>query len=196
MDEALELIEAMKLLVHLGLCNPRGGNASFRLDEDRIVITPSGLAKHRLSVDDLVVYSISKNRSYGKYKPSIELQAHVRSYLMNNNIKAIIHAHPPLSLALTDQGVKEWWNTGLVEVEYSVGKVVVVEPAPPGSIELADNIAKAFAENAKIVVIPKHGVFSQGINVHDALDSIIALEETAKYVLAAYIIRGLGKQLY
>ncbi len=188
MDERIELIEAMKLLVYLGITNPRGGNGSIRINEKQIIITPSGLAKHRLSIEDLVLYDLEEDKAYGKHKPSMELPLHVATYTRNPHIKTILHAHPPYTLALTDKGLKEWWMTGLVEAEYSIGKVEIVESAPPGSKELAENVANGFSKGARIVIVPRHGVFACGGNVHEALDAIIALEEVAKYVISSMII--------
>lgn len=183
MGEKEVLVEAMRLLVYLGLTNPKGGNGSIRVDEYRFFITPSGKAKHRLSVEDLVLYDFSNNTYHGNYKPSIEVYAHAKIYEANPEAKAILHAHTPLSLALIDAGLKDWWVDTTIEIEYSVGKVYIAEPAPPGSTELAVNIAKGVKEGAKVIVVPRHGVFAWGKNVDDALDAIIAFESTAKYVV-------------
>ncbi|ADI32395.1 class II aldolase/adducin family protein [Staphylothermus hellenicus DSM 12710] len=185
------LIHSMKLLVSLGYTNPKGGNGSIRVDDRRILITPSGIPKHLLKTDDLVLYDIINNSYIGKYKPSIEVNAHAKTYRVRNDIHAILHAHLPLATSLTDIGLENWWLAGTVEAEYSLGKVYVSEYAPPGSLELAEKIAEGFRAGAKIVIVPRHGVFAGGKDVADALDSIIALESTAKYVYVKVVVEEL-----
>lgn len=191
MDEAEMLVHSMKLLVSLGYTNPKGGNGSIRVDDHHILITPSSIPKHLLRTDDLVLYDIVNNSYTGKYKPSIEVNAHVKTYRVRNDIHAILHAHLPLATSLTDIGLENWWLAGTVEAEYSLEKVYVSEYAPPGSIELAEKIAEGFRSGAKIVIIPKHGVFAGGKDVADALDAIIALESTAKYVYVKLVVEEL-----
>lgn len=191
MNEAEMLIHSMKLLVQLGYTNPKGGNGSIRVDNDHILITPSGIPKHLLKTEDLVLYDIVNNTYTGKYKPSIEVYAHAQIYKTMKDVNAVLHAHLPLATALTDLGQSEWWLAGTVEAEYSLGKVYVAEQAPPGSLELAKKVSEGFVKGSKIVIVPKHGVFAVGKNVADALDAIIALESTAKYVFVKMIVETL-----
>ncbi|MCD6301296.1 MAG: class II aldolase/adducin family protein [Staphylothermus sp.] len=187
MDKAELLIEAMKLLVQMGLTNPKGGNASIRISENEILITPSGYPKHLLRPEVLVVYNIDTGEYLGTYKPSIEVNAHRLIYLNRRDVKVVIHAHAPLSTALVDAGLDKWWETGTVESNYSLGKVSIASEAPPGSLELAKNVADK-ARYSKIVIVPRHGVFALGKDVEDALDAIISLEMTAKYFLVKTLI--------
>ena len=177
------LVEAMKILFQQGLINPRGGNGSVRISEYEILITPSGLPKYMLTPSDLVRYNIIENKYSGPYRPSIEVMTHAKIYLEREDAKAVLHAHPPLTIALVDHGFKDWWKTELVEAEFSVEEVHIAKPAPPGTPQLAENVGKCVAEGAKIVIVPKHGVFAWGSTVWAALDAIMALEYTAKYFL-------------
>ena len=190
MDKAELLVEAMKLLVQMGLTNPKGGNASVKISGNEILITPSGYPKHLLRPKDLVVYNIDTGEYLGIHKPSIEVNAHRLIYLNRKDVNAVIHAHTPLTIALVDAGIDKWWETGTVESSYSLGKVSIASEAPPGSLELAKNIADK-ARYSKIVIVPRHGVFALGKDVEDALDAIIALEATAKYFLVKAIINKL-----
>ncbi len=191
MDEADILIDSMKLLVLMGLTNPRGGNGSIRVSDENILITPSGIPKHLLRKEDLVLYNIMKNTYTGKYRPSIEVHAHSMTYKVRKDVNAVLHAHLPLATALTDSGLNNWWLAGTVEAKYSVGEVYIATQAEPGSLELAMNIAEGFSKGARIVIIPQHGVFAAGRNVAEALDALIALESTAKYVLTVTLIESI-----
>jgi len=194
-SELEKLVWAMRELFLLGLINTRGGNGSVLLDDKHIAITPSGLAKQWLRVEDLVIYNIETGEVKGSFKPSIEMNAHVRTYLKIREARAVLHAHPPLTLALTDRfkhakkwGRDAWWETGLIEVEYNVGKVDIAEPHEPGSIELAEEVSNKLASGARIVIVPKHGVFSWGRSVEEAMDAIVALELVARYVFVSTLL--------
>jgi len=193
-DPGFALVEAMKIMFDRGLINLRGGNGSVRLDERRILITPSALPKNKLKPGDLVLYDIVSGTYTGVHRPSIEAVVHAKTYIKNSGIGAILHAHPPLTLALTTVGVGEWWNVDLVEVQYSVGGVEVVEPAPPGSQELADRVAEAVSRGARVVIVPKHGVFACAATVWEALDAITALEDVAKYTVAVLTLKECGEK--
>jgi len=183
-----ELVEAMKILFEQGLINLRGGNGSIKVDEKRFLITPSGLPKNMLKPSDLILYDMVENTYTGVHKPSIEVPVHIKIYSVRKEAKAILHAHPPLTLALVDRGFSEWWNIDLVEVRYSIGKASVIEPLPPGSQELAEKVAEAVAQGARIVIVLKHGVFAWGETIWEALDAVVALEHTAKYVIASIML--------
>ncbi len=175
------LVEAMKIMFQQGLINPRGGNGSVRISDYEILITPSGLPKYMLTPNDLVRYNIVDKTYTGTYKPSIEVHAHAKIYSIREEARAVLHAHPPLTIALIDHGIRGWWETELVEAEFSVEQVYVAKPAPPGTPELATSIGKCVEKGAKIVIIPRHGVFAWGSTVWEALDAIVALEYIAKY---------------
>ncbi len=185
--EAGMLIDAMRTLVERGASNPRGGNGSIRVG-DYVWITPSGLAKHRLRLDDLVVYDMKRDVYMGLYKPSIEINAHLAIYRAREDARAVLHAHAPFSTALCDLGIEWWWKGGLTEIEYSVGSVYIADPAPPGSLELAENVRKGAEAGARVIVVPRHGVFAWGASIYEALDAILAFEDSAKYVVVKNII--------
>jgi len=181
----------MKILFQHGLINPRGGNGSIRISEHEILTTPSGLPKYMLTPSDLVRYNIIDNTYTGPHKPSIEVQTHAKIYKVKPNARAVLHAHPPLTIALVDQGFIDWWKTDLVETEFSVGDVYLAKPAPPGTPELANNVGSCVEKGAKIVIVPRHGVFAWDNTVWGALDAIMALEYTARYFIITRMLRKL-----
>ncbi len=184
-----KLVDTMNLLVYRGLTNPKGGNGSFRYN-GVIWITPSGLAKHMLAPTDLVAYDPVSNKVLEGGKPSIELRAHLAIYEKIDSANSVLHAHLPLSTALTDiLGSKHWWEETMIEVEYSIGEVAIAKPAFPGSIELARNIGEVVDEDTRVVVVPRHGVFAWGYTIEDALDALIAFEDIAKYYIVKELFR-------
>jgi len=177
-----ELVEAMKLLVYRGLTNPLGGNASFRIG-GYMWITPSGLPKHSLSTNDLVLYDLSRDTYMGLHKPSIEYRVHKTIYERVCKAKAVIHAHPPLSTALFNRLGLEWVRETLVEIQYSVYGIAIIDYYHPGSIELAKAISENVSDKVNVVVSRRHGLFVWSKSIASALDTIVSLEDAARYYI-------------
>ncbi len=183
----VKLIGAMKFLVETLLTNPRGGNGSIRINE-YVWITPSGIPKNKLKPHDLVLYDMKTKKFKGFYKPSIEYRIHVMTYENIGEAKAVLHAHLPLATGIASVNGVDWVYETFSEIEYSTGKVELVDPAPPGSLELARNVVNAFINGARTVIVPRHGVFAWGRNVEEALDAIVGLENAAKYYIARVLL--------
>jgi len=188
LTEPYVLIDAMKFLVEKRLTNPRGGNGSIRKGS-LVWLTPSGIPKHMLKVNDLIIYDLDRDLYMGLRKPSIEINAHIMIYKKIDHAKAVLHAHPPISTALVDVVGIDWLNEVFAEIKYSVGKVSVCEPAPPGTIDLANNILEEVLKGSRLIVIPRHGVISWGEDMGIALDAIVAFEDAAKYYLVKRIMK-------
>ncbi|RLG84731.1 MAG: class II aldolase/adducin family protein [Thermoprotei archaeon] len=188
LTEPYTLIYAMKFLVEKRLTNPRGGNGSIRKGS-LVWLTPSGIPKHMLKVNDLIIYDLDRNLYMGLRKPSIEINAHIMIYKKIDHAKAVLHAHPPISTALVDAAGIDWLNEVFAEIKYSVGKVSICKPASPGTIDLANNILEEVLRGSRLVVIPRHGVISWGEDIGIALDAIVAFEDAAKYYLVKRIMK-------
>jgi len=188
LTEPYVLIDAMKFLVEKRLTNPRGGNGSIRKGS-LVWLTPSGIPKHMLKVNDLIIYDLDRDLYMGLRKPSREINAHIMIYKKIDHAKAVLHAHPPISTALVDVVGIDWLNEVFAEIKYSVGKVSVCEPAPPGTIDLANNILEEVLKGSRLIVIPRHGVISWGEDMGIALDAIVAFEDAAKYYLVKRIMK-------
>ncbi|RLG83142.1 MAG: class II aldolase/adducin family protein [Thermoprotei archaeon] len=188
LTEPYILIDAMKFLVVKRLTNPRGGNGSIRKGS-LVWLTPSGIPKHMLRVNDLVIYDLDRNLYMGLRKPSIEINAHIMIYKKIDHAKVVLHAHPPISTALVDVAGIDWLDEVFAEIKYSVGRVSICKPAPPGTIDLANNILEEVLKGSRLVVIPRHGVISWGEDIGIALDAIVAFEDAAKYYLVKRIMK-------
>lgn len=183
-DILKELIDAMNFLVNNMLTNPRGGNGSVRVG-DYVWITPSGKPKNMLKLEDLVVYDLSANVFRTSLKPSIEYRIHIMTYKKLPEARSVIHAHIPMATSLTTTKGISWVYKTFSEIEYSTGKINVVEPAPPGSRELAERVVNAFSKTVRTVIVPRHGVFTWGKSVWEAVDSVYSLEMAARYYMVA-----------
>lgn len=98
-----KIVWASRILFERGLIEVYDGNVSYRFAENYFIITPSHVSKSSLKPDDLVVVYFNDRWSSVKgFKPSVEYKMHKLIYLKLGDIKAVVHAHNPLTIALTD----------------------------------------------------------------------------------------------
>ena len=85
--------EAGKRLLRENLVSGTWGNLSLRIDEEYMVITPSGKPYELLSPEDMVQVNYRTLSWEGEIKPSSELKLHAAIYLDRKDINAVIHTH-------------------------------------------------------------------------------------------------------
>ena len=64
-------------LYEQGMIAGTDGNLSVRLDDDRIMVTPSGLSKGRLAAEGMVIVDINGKHLQGNLSASAELAMHL-----------------------------------------------------------------------------------------------------------------------
>ena len=161
------------MLYEKGFIFATDGNVSVKYGEN-IVITPKGMRKEMLFVDDLVIIDKNGNIVEGKHEPSSEIFMHLWVYEKRDDVGAIIHAHPPYSTAFSFVMPREY-TPQLAETRDLVGKIAFVPYREPGSKELALEV-KEKVENSIALVLHKHGVLVGGKDLWDAFSRLERLE--------------------
>ncbi len=156
------------------------GNISARIDETQIVITPSGFAKGRLEIDDLVVVDMSGRVIKGKYQPSSEMAMHLFAYQKRPDIGACIHAHPPYATAFAVAGVKLESDI-LPEVVVFVGDIPLTAYAPPGT-EAVPKALAPFIEKNNAFLLSNHGLLTIGRSLTEAYNRHETVEQYARII--------------
>lgn len=93
----LELAEASVRLADLGYVASHGGNLSYRVDDNVILITPTKVAKRKIQFEDICIIDYAGNVLHcadGR-KPTGETPMHTHVFKMRPDINAMVHAHPP-----------------------------------------------------------------------------------------------------
>jgi L-fuculose-phosphate aldolase len=182
-SERKEVAYFMRRLYRHGLTTTSGGNISFRLSEDLILITPSATDKGRMKWKEVGIINIFGENLTPHLKPSIETAMHLAIYKKKKEVLAIVHAHPVFASLFT--AIKAKINTNLTaEAKAILGDPLFVQYAVMGSIALAD----AAAENimiSDILLLENHGILTTGSNLLQAFDKIEVLENAAKMTLMA-----------
>lgn len=173
-DIIKDLLDIGKLLYEKGYIVATDGNISVKIDDDRFIITPSGLRKERLKESDLVIVSREGTVIKGEHRPSSEVYMHLWIYEERDDIKAIIHAHPPHATAYSFS-MPRTYTPQLAETEDLVGKINFVPFREPGSKELAKEVREKIKDSSALV-LHKHGVVVGGTSLWDAFSRLERLE--------------------
>lgn len=164
------------------------GNISCRLPDGKVLITPSGKAKGRLSPDDLVIIDLDGQVVAGSRNPSSEYRMHSAFYAARDDIGAVVHAHPVYCTAYAVAGV-DLAQPILPEVLLSIGNIPLAEYGAPSTPELASSIEK-LAPNHDAILLRNHGLVAAGSDLEDAYNKIELVEHFAKILHAAEAIGG------
>jgi L-fuculose-phosphate aldolase len=164
------------------------GNLSARLNEDRLLITPSGASKGELSPDELLVIDQEGNclEGDGTCRPSSELPMHLEIYRQRPDVGAVVHAHPVYCVALSLVGVS-LQTPYIPEALVLLGPVATTRYATPSSTENRDAIRGLIGEHDAIV-LAQHGSLTVGVDPEEAFMRLEVLEHTAHTVATAYML--------
>lgn len=174
----VELCEVMRYLYVKGMISALSGNASIRLGEDRVAITPSGKIKFLLRPEDISIVTLAGEHVAGP-RPSIELMAHLSIYRSCSECGAVVHVHAtlaPLLAGLIDPVID-------AEMKAFGVKLCYVEELPPGSSELAEAVGRSISWGCKVVVLKNHGIIGTGKNLGEAIEVVEAVENSFKKAL-------------
>lgn len=154
------------------------GNVSVRVEPDRVLITPSGVGKGRITPDMLVLCDLLGNILEGDRHPSSESKMHLMIYRERADVTAVVHAHPPLSTAFAVCR-RPLAKRYLAETVIGLGEVPVTEFAMLSTDEVPNSV-KPFVHTHNAVLLANHGSLAWGPSLLSAFDRLEVVEQTAK----------------
>jgi L-fuculose-phosphate aldolase len=183
-----EMVRIGHLMWERGYVAATDGNLSVRLSSDRLLVTASGQSKGFLSADDLVIISLDgepvpSHRGRG-LRPSSEILMHLEVYRQRPDVKAVVHAHPPVSTAFSIADVS-LARCVIPEVIVSLGTIPTAEYATPGTGEVATSIREAISDYDALI-LAHHGSLTVGRTLWEAYLRLEKVEHTAQITLAAH----------
>lgn len=164
------------------------GNVSVKVDSNRLLITPSGISKGRISPDMLVLCDLDGTILEGDRYPSSEIAMHLLVYQERPEIHAVVHAHPPVSTAFAIAG-RPLSEPYLTETISGLGEIPVAPFAIPSTQEVPDSI-QPYVQTHQAVLLANHGVLIWGTDLYAAFDALETVEQTAKIFLAVHQLGG------
>ena len=159
------------------------GNLSVRLDEERILTSPTCMNKGMLSPDDLVIIDLEGRHVAGDRKASSELAMHLLFYRMRPDVHAICHAHPATATGFAVAG-RALDQALLPEVIVGMGQIPLVKYGTPGTPELSAAI-EPYVPHYDALLLANHGAVTCGSDLITAFFRMETIEHFAKITLAA-----------
>jgi L-fuculose-phosphate aldolase len=190
-----EIIRVCRLLHEKGYVAATDGNVSVRLSKNRILSTPSGFSKGFLAPEQLVVTDLEGKKipahepASRELEPTSELLMHIEAYRQRPDINAVIHAHPPICVALSIAGIS-LAKCLLPEVIVTLGLIPTAEYATPSSAE-GPGVIRDLIVNHDALIIQRHGTLTVGKDPFDAYFKLEKMEYAAHVTL---ILHQLGRE--
>jgi len=163
------------------------GNISVRLDDGRILATPTMTCKGRMTEDCLATTDTS-GRPLTERKPSSELAMHLLIYAERPDVRAVCHAHPPHGTAFAVAGLAIDQPI-LSEVILTLGCVPLASYGTPSTEELSDAM-RPLIKHHNALLMANHGAVAYGSDLWQAFDRLETLEHTARIAILSRILGG------
>lgn len=165
------------------------GNLSVRLDEKRILATPTAMSKGGMRSSDMVIVDMDGRKLSGKRNVSSEIGMHLLIYQLRPDVRGIVHAHPPTATGFAAAGLA--LNQPLVcEVVIGLGSIPLAKYGTPGTAELSEALAPLIPDYDAILM-SNHGVVTYGDTLEHAYMKMETVEHFAKISLVTHL---LGRQ--
>ncbi len=171
-----------------GLVCATDGNLSVRLDDGQLLITPSGIRKEEMTEADPIVIDMEGEPINDSRRPSTEYKIHVEAYRRRPEIRAVIHAHPPIAVAYT-LAEASLDTCMLPEIVVGLGRVPIAPYATPSTDALPQSM-RELIRHSDVVMLARHGSVTVGTSLSEAFARLEKLERSAEILLAAHALGG------
>lgn len=191
-QEIEELVESTRRTGELGYVASHGGNLSYKVDSNIVLITPTKVVKRKMTFDDIVMVDLRGTVLFAApgRKPTGETPMHIRIFQKRPDLSGLVHAHPPVLTGFAIAGTDMLSQPFLPEPTIEVGPILSIDYAEP----ISDELAAAFdgvVERSNAFLMKNHGVLvGSPEGVGRALDFVEMLEAQAYSV---YVSMVLGK---
>ena len=183
-----DIVRAGQLVFEKGWVAANAGNITVRLDENRILATPTGVSKGMLSPEDLIITDLDGQRLHGDRDVTSEMGMHLTIYQQRPDIHAVVHAHPPTATGFAvahralDHGI-------LPEVIVGLGAIPLAAYGEPGTPALGDSL-RPYLDRYEAILLTNHGAVTFGATLQSAYFRMETVEHTARITLAAELAGG------
>ncbi len=161
-----EICDIGRRIYNKGFVAANDGNISYRVDENRVICTPTLISKGFMKPEDLCTVDMEGNQTDGRRKRTSEVMLHLAIMKERSEVKSVVHCHPPYATAfgIAREPIPQ---CVIPEVEIFIGEVPIAKYAIPGSQEFADTILP-FVRKSNVIILANHGTVSFGETVERA----------------------------
>jgi L-fuculose-phosphate aldolase len=181
-----QIVQVSSRIYKNGFISGYAGNVSARLDDGRLLVTPSGVSKGDLSPEQII--TLDKQgaiiSALPGLKPTSETQLHLGIYQRRLDIGAVIHAHPVACIALSLVGI-DLDRPLIPEAIVMLGSVPTVPYATPSSGESWE-VLRSVIDDHNAIILAHHGSVTVGRDLLEAYYRLEVLEHTARIIALAH----------
>jgi L-fuculose-phosphate aldolase len=166
------------------------GNASVRLQRDRLLCTPTGESKAVIESEMLLVVDGAGKVVSGRLRPFSELALHRAWYAARPDVMAVVHAHPPVATAFGVAG-RELPHPFLPEAVVSLGPEIPTVPLtmPKDSVAAVE----PYLSDHDVLLLAGNGVLACGADLDQAYLRLELVEHLARIAREAEQLGGVQK---
>lgn len=179
-----DLVRFSKWLSRLGFMPGTSGNLSVRLDDDRLLVTPTGVSKCLLRSADMVIVDLEGRQLAGSRRVTSELSMHLAIYHQRADIQAVIHSHPPIATGFACSG-RALDEMLCQEAVMTLGIVPLACYATTGTGEVAASLVPLISQHDAILM-SNHGAVAYSQTLLDAFLKMETVEHLAHIHLVAH----------
>jgi L-fuculose-phosphate aldolase len=185
---AADIVQVGKLVYGKGWVAANDGNISIRLDDERIMCTPTGVSKGMMHVDDIIIVDYDGNKISGRLERTSEIKMHLKIYELRDDIDSVVHAHPPTATGFAAAG--RALNTALLpEVVIGLGCVPLADYGLPGTDALTEPMLPLIPQYDALL-LGNHGAVTYGKDVMQAFFRMETVELFARINFVAEMLGG------
>jgi L-fuculose-phosphate aldolase len=186
-----EMCEVGRRLYNKGFAAANDGNISYRLEEDRVLCTPTRVSKGFMKPDDLCIVDMDGKQVSGKRKRSSEILLHLAILKARPDVRSCVHCHPPhaTAFAVAHEPIPK---CTMPEFEVFLGEVALTPYETPGGQAFADTVIP-YVKDTDTIILANHGTITAGT---DLMDAYFKTEIIDAYCRILILTRQLGRVNY
>lgn len=183
-----DITRVCRLIYEKGWVAANDGNVSIRLDEDRILCTPTAISKGMVGSDDLMICDLAGNKVGGHRERTSEIAMHSTIYSLRPDVRSVVHAHPPVATGFATAG-RALDKALLPEVVIQLGAVPLAPYGLPGTPALSEGMIPLIP-HYDALLLENHGCTCYGHDVWQAFFRMEIVEHFARITFVAEMLGG------
>jgi L-fuculose-phosphate aldolase len=182
------ICEIGRMLYDRGFVAAGDGNISARLADGTLLATPTMVCKGRMTPEMIVRTDPEGRALAGQGRPSSELAMHLEIYRLREDVRGVVHAHPPVATGFAVAGLA-LDRALLSEVVLTLGCIPLTAYGTPSTNELVESLTPYIPAHDALL-LANHGAVAYGPDMEAALSNMETLEHFAKISLVAHVLGG------
>ena len=166
-----------------GFCAGNEGNHSYRISENRVLCTPTGISKGNLKPEDICTVDMEGKQVAGKRKRTSEILLHLSIYKARPDVKAVVHSHPPHATAFAIANV-ELPTCIHPEAEVFLGAVKTAKYVTPGDTRLGESILP-YVKDSNTILLQNHGTVTYDKDLENAYYKLEIVDAYSRILILA-----------